>query len=59
VPVNLGVAHDGEQPRALVFSVEGVDAAPGPQQRVLNQVFGVSALFGHRHGNAQQHVHLR
>jgi hypothetical protein len=56
--VGLGVAHDGQQPRPWMGSVEATDRPEGAQQRVLHQVFGVRRVTGARQRHPQQHVEL-
>lgn len=46
VPVDVGAAQDGEEPRAGVLAVEPVDAPVGADQGVLDEVLRVGGLAG-------------
>ena len=57
-PVDLGVAHDGEQPGARVTAVEAQDRLVGPQHRVLDEVLGVGRIAGDRPRHPVQDLDL-
>ena len=58
VPVAVGVAKDGQQPRPGMTSVEAVHRPERPRQGVLHQVLRVGAVAGEGLGHPEQHLDL-
>ena len=58
-PVDVSVAHDRQQPRPRVATIEAVDAPIGTQQRVLHQVVTIGMMAGDRPRHPREHRQLR
>ena len=58
-PVDMSVAHDRQQPRPRVATIEAVDAPISTQQRVLHQVVTIGTMAGDRPRHPREHRQLR
>ena len=58
-PVDLGVAQYREQPGSGVTPIKSRDCLVGPDDGVLNQVFGIGMVTGERASDSIQHIELR
>jgi len=57
--VDVGVAHDGEQPCPRIGAVERAEPVERPDEGVLHQILGVMRVSAQRSGNAEQHRQVR
>ncbi len=53
VTVDVGVAHDRQQPCPWVGAVEGGETVEGTEEGVLDQVFGVVRVSAWRAGDPE------
>ena len=58
MPVDFGVAHDGEEPGPRVFTIEAIHGAERAQQRVLDEILGIDGPSGERERHSEQDIDL-